>query len=62
MHNNSFCYSVDLLANLERLLLKTLKFEKVLQMFSDPCNIDSTSEFANALAKVYQHFVIEEHL
>lgn len=47
-----FCCSVDLLANLEHLLLETLKFEKVLEMFSDPSNIDSTSEFANALAKV----------
>lgn len=47
-----FCGSVDLLANLERLLLKTLKFEKVLELFSDPSNIDSSSDFANALTKV----------
>lgn len=54
-------YSVDLLANLERLLLKTLKFEKVLEMFSDPTNIDNASEFANALAKVCQCFVTEKY-
>ena len=48
----TFCCFIDLLANLERLLLKTLKFEKVLELFSDPSNIDSSSDFANALTKV----------